>query len=113
MRLKNDVEFKSCSTFSYSIIYIVPDAAITGWTGAVTIDGASGSGNAPAVAETAAGKLFSVTATASSGTVEYEFDTDGNPDSIADELSADGVVVLASGKTLDYETATSHVFKIV
>lgn len=48
------------------------------------------------------------------GTVAYTFDdTDGNADSIADDTIEDGAVVLAGGKTLDYETATLHVFKIV
>lgn len=94
----------------------IPDAQIQGWTGAVTITGAIGSGNASAVLETATDTLFTVSATpkVDGAAVTYEFDaTDGNPGSIAATAINGGAVVLATGKTLDYDTATSHVFKVV
>jgi len=43
----------------------------------------------------------------------YAFAANGNPSSIASASITDGAVVLGTGKTLDYETATSYIFVIV
>jgi len=56
--------------------------------------------------------LFQVNAITATGTMTYAFTSDGNPGSIATDTIPDtGEVTLAL--TLDYETAQSHVFKIV
>ena len=64
------------------------------------------------IVEGSTGTLFTLVATGQSATV-WSFKTGGNPGDIANAAITDGAVVLASGKTLDYETQTSYVFIIL
>ncbi|XP_052813962.1 protocadherin Fat 1-like [Mya arenaria] len=98
----------------------IASAQITGWTetksggGGATITDATGSMTVTSVREDITGTpLFTVTAAATgSPTITYTFSSDGNPDTIADPTITAGVVNIASGKELDYETNKQLVFKI-
>ena len=85
-------------------------SAWTGFTG--TTNAANANGTAAAKVEGSLGTLFTVGTTGPTTPI-YTFAPGGNPSSIANTTIAGGVVTLASGKTLDYETATSYVFIIV
>jgi len=64
----------------------------------------------------ASGTLFTVVATptTANGARTYAFGASGNPGSVADATITNGVVTLASGKTLDFEGGTNPlVFVIV
>ncbi|XP_052814528.1 cadherin EGF LAG seven-pass G-type receptor 1-like [Mya arenaria] len=99
------------------------DAAITQWQG-TQADGSAlptfpGGANALAptaisLSETATGELFTITATDGSETLSYTFADGGNPSSIADNtIPSTGIVTLATGKSLDFETGPTLVFKII
>ncbi|WAR10751.1 hypothetical protein MAR_035837, partial [Mya arenaria] len=98
-------------------------AAITQWQG-TQADGSAlptfpGGANALAptaisLSETATGELFTITATDGSETLSYTFADGGNPSSIADNtIPSTGIVTLATGKSLDFETGPTLVFKII
>ena len=57
------------------------------------------------------GTLFTLSVTGQT-TTTWAFTGSGNPGTIADATITNGAVVLASGSTLDYEAATSHIFVI-
>ncbi|WAR10282.1 STAN-like protein [Mya arenaria] len=90
------------------------EAAVTAWTHPGTIATPDGSftiasGDGKAEDTTAGTALFTATATVG-GTASYELvDDAGGKGSI---VAATGVVSLATGQTLDYETATTLVFKV-
>ncbi|XP_052814527.1 uncharacterized protein LOC128241561 [Mya arenaria] len=58
--------------------------------------------------------LFTAVATPTTGgaAMAYEFESDGNPNNVAETTITAGEVKLASGKSLDFETTPSIVFKI-
>ncbi|KAH3755541.1 hypothetical protein DPMN_190237 [Dreissena polymorpha] len=63
---------------------------------------------------TAGTALFTVTATGGTASYTYSFVTaDGNPSGIAAIDASTGEVTLATSKTIDYETNTQLVFKVV
>lgn len=100
------------------------DAQPASWTvtDAFTGTGATVTGTLPeAIATTSVteliavgGTLVTAVATAtSSGAITYAFATDGNPNSVATATITSGVVTLATGMYLDYETTPTIIFKIV
>ncbi|KAH3751084.1 hypothetical protein DPMN_185628 [Dreissena polymorpha] len=90
------------------------DGAPVTFTGLTGVSGSAGDTAATvSVVETSTASflLFTVTATASTAT--FAFASDGNPDVIASATITAGAVTLATGKTLDKETKSSYVLKIV
>ena len=71
-----------------------------------TADGNDVSGT-NTVVEGSTGTLFTLVATGQSSTV-WGFKTGGNSGNIAEATITNGAVVLASGKTLDYETTKTY-----
>ncbi|WAR10719.1 hypothetical protein MAR_035795 [Mya arenaria] len=114
--------FTACAIIALCLIK-QSDAQITAWTAldsagdaaTVTVSGTDGTVPVSVVESTAVGgTLFTVTATGNSATYGYTFATDGNPSTLgAIAASTSGAVTLAAGKSFDYETTKTHVFKII
>ncbi|KAH3755084.1 uncharacterized protein LOC127848767 [Dreissena polymorpha] len=99
-----------------AVVYLFhrADGAAVTFTGLTGVSGSAGNTVATvSVVETSADSflLFTVTATPASAT--FAFAADGNPDAIASATITAGAVKLATGKTLDKETKSSYVLKIV
>jgi len=96
-------------------LYVDSDAQITGWTGDVTVATATGGNGTVTRLETTTGALFRVVATPTgSGAVTYAFGaSNGNPSSIANATITNGVVMLATGQTLDFEGGTNPLTFII
>ena len=95
------------------MLVFVLDADITAWANALTASTADASGTvATAVVEgSSAGTILFTAVATGSGTVTYAFTGDGNPGSVASPTITNGHVILDGA--LDYEKASSIVFKIV
>jgi len=94
-------------------LVFVLDAQITAWANAITAKTANASGtvSTPVAEGSRTGTtLFTAVATGN-GSVTYAFTADGNPDLVASTTITNGEVTLNG--VLDYETASSIVFKIV
>jgi len=98
--------------YSTNMFYIVTETQITAWTAPGALTGASGHIEiAASKAENsvaADAELFTVAATASGGSVTYALVS--STDSVA--ALATNKVNVATGKVLNYETASKYIFVV-
>jgi len=95
---------------------IFKDSAISAWTGFTTTDtGASATGT-KSIVEGSTGTLLTLSPTGTTATSTWAFGTNGNPGDIASSTIAagtSGVITLAAGKTLDYESTKTYVLIVM
>ncbi|KAH3750935.1 S-layer protein-like [Dreissena polymorpha] len=99
-----------------AVVYLFhhADGAAVTFTTLTGVSGAAGNTAATvSVVETSADSFLLFTVTATPSTATFAFAADGNPDAIASATITNGAVKLATGKTLDKETKSSYVLKIV
>jgi len=95
---------------------IFEDAVIANWGGFTTSDKDDLATGTATIVEGSAGPLLTLTASGTSAASTWAFATDGNLDGIASATIANGesgVITLAAGKTLDYETKKTYVLIVM